>query len=76
MAAAGASRGSAGITVALGLGIGLGVGLLAYFGFLGISHLGHNSVPIAIALGLIAGASAAYRYRRQGAGTRRPADDL
>ena len=73
---AGARRGSAGSTGAVGLGIGLVVGLLAYFAGLGISHLGRASLPIAIALGLIAGGSAAFRYRRQGAGARRPADDL
>jgi hypothetical protein len=72
MAAAGRSRGSAAITVAVGVGIGLMVGLLTYFLGVGVSQAGRLSLPIAIVIGLVVGASAAFRYRRQGLGTRRP----
>jgi hypothetical protein len=69
---AGSSRGSATITVAVGIGIGLMVGLVTYFLGVGVSQVGRLSLPIAIALGLIVGGSAAFRYRRQSPGTRRP----
>jgi hypothetical protein len=70
--AAGSSRGSAAITGAVGIGIGLMVGLVTYFLGVGVSQAGRLSLPIAIALGLVVGGSAAFRYRRQSLRTRRP----